>query len=59
MNVFAGERIVESYSLGAVGYVKSVRGEQTTIPRASNRDLDFLGEGRVSRTGPQGGIPAP
>ena len=44
MNVFAGERIVESYSLGAVGYVHPYG---NYIPRASHRIWDFLVEGRV------------
>lgn len=44
MNVFAGERIVESYSLGAVGYVNPYG---NYIPRASHRICDFLVEGRI------------
>jgi 4-hydroxy-tetrahydrodipicolinate synthase len=44
MNVFAGERIVESYLLGAVGYVNPYG---NYIPRASYRICDFLVEGRI------------
>jgi 4-hydroxy-tetrahydrodipicolinate synthase len=44
MNVFAGERIVESYLLGAVGYVNPYG---NYIPRASHRIWDFLTEGRL------------
>ena len=44
MNVFAGERIVESYLLGAVGYVNPYG---NYIPRASTRICDLLAEGRV------------
>ncbi|WP_372424403.1 dihydrodipicolinate synthase family protein [Salinarimonas chemoclinalis] len=44
MNVFAGERIFESYSLGAVGYVNPYG---NYIPRASHRIWDFLVEGRL------------
>jgi 4-hydroxy-tetrahydrodipicolinate synthase len=39
MNVFAGERIVESYRLGAVGYVNPYG---NYIPRASSRIWSFL-----------------
>ena len=39
MNVFAGERIVESFLLGAVGYVNPYG---NYIPRASARIWDFL-----------------
>lgn len=45
MNVFAGERIVESFSLGAVGYVNPYG---NYIPRASHRIWDFLVAGRVA-----------
>jgi len=44
MNVFAGERIVESYLLGAIGYVNPYG---NYIPRASYRICDFIVEGRV------------
>jgi 4-hydroxy-tetrahydrodipicolinate synthase len=44
MNVFAGERVVESYLLGAVGYVNPYG---NYIPRASHRFCDFMVEGRV------------
>jgi 4-hydroxy-tetrahydrodipicolinate synthase len=44
MNVFAGERIVESFLLGAVGYVNPYG---NYIPRASFRIWDYLVEGRV------------
>ena len=44
MNVFAGERIVQSYLLGAVGYVNPYG---NYIPRASYRICDFIVEGRV------------
>jgi len=44
MNVFAGERIVESYRLGAVGYVNPYG---NYIPRASSRIWDLLVEGRL------------
>ena len=44
MNVFAGERIVESYTLGAVGYVNPYG---NYLPRASSRIWDLLVEGRV------------
>ena len=43
MNVFAGERIVESYLYGAVGYVNPYG---NYIPRASTRICDFCAEGR-------------
>ena len=43
MNVFAGERIVESYLYGAVGYVNPYG---NYIPRASTRICDFITEGR-------------
>lgn len=44
MNVFAGERIVESFLLGAVGYVNPYG---NYIPRASHRIWDYLVDGRV------------
>ena len=44
MNVFAGQRIVESYLYGAVGYVNPYG---NYIPRASHRICDFIVEGRV------------
>ena len=44
MNVFAGERIVESFLLGAVGYVNPYG---NYIPRASHRIWDFLVDGRI------------
>jgi 4-hydroxy-tetrahydrodipicolinate synthase len=44
MNVFAGERIVESFLLGAVGYVNPYG---NYIPRASSRIWDFLTSGRI------------
>ena len=44
MSVFAGERIVESFLLGAVGYVNPYG---NYIPRASARIWDLLEDGRV------------
>lgn len=44
MNVFAGQRIVESYLYGAVGYVNPYG---NYIPRASSRICDFIVEGRL------------
>nr|MBA3347003.1 dihydrodipicolinate synthase family protein [Actinomycetota bacterium] len=44
MNVFAGERIVESYLLGAVGYVNPYG---NYIPRVSARIWDLLVAGRI------------
>jgi 4-hydroxy-tetrahydrodipicolinate synthase len=44
MEVFAGERIVESFLLGAVGYVNPFG---NYVPRASCRIWDFLVEDRV------------
>lgn len=44
MNVFAGERIVESFLLGAVGYVNPFG---NYIPRASTRIWDLLVAGRI------------
>jgi 4-hydroxy-tetrahydrodipicolinate synthase len=45
MNVFAGERIVESFLLGAVGYVNPYG---NYIPHASSRIWDYLVEGRIA-----------
>jgi len=44
MNVFAGERIVESFLLGAVGYVNPFG---SYIPRASTGIWDLLVAGRI------------
>jgi 4-hydroxy-tetrahydrodipicolinate synthase len=44
MNVFAGERSVESFLLGAVGYVNPYG---NYIPYATTRLWDFLFEGRI------------
>ena len=44
MHVFAGERVVESFLLGAVGYVNPYG---NYIPRASSRIWDYLVEGRI------------
>lgn len=44
MNVFAGERVVESYLLGAVGYVNPFG---NYIPYATSRWCDLLDEGRI------------
>ena len=44
MNVFAGERVVESFLLGAVGYVNPFG---NYIPYASARWWDFLEQGRI------------
>jgi 4-hydroxy-tetrahydrodipicolinate synthase len=44
MNVFAGQRIVESYLYGAVGYVNPYG---NYIPRASYRICDLITEGRI------------
>ena len=44
MKVFAGERIVESYLLGAIGYVNPYG---NYIPRVSYRICDFIVEGRI------------
>jgi 4-hydroxy-tetrahydrodipicolinate synthase len=44
MNVFAGERIVESFLLGAVGYVNPYG---NYIPHASSRIWDLLCQGRL------------
>jgi 4-hydroxy-tetrahydrodipicolinate synthase len=43
MNVWAGERVVESYSLGAVGYVNPYG---NYIPRASWKFVDWIENGR-------------
>ena len=42
MNVFAGERVVESYALGAVGYVNPYG---NYIPRASRIFCDYAAQG--------------
>lgn len=44
MNVFAGQRIVESYLYGAVGYVNPYG---NYIPRPSARICDFIVESRI------------
>lgn len=44
MNVFAGERIVESFLLGAVGYVNPYG---NYIPYATSRIWDYLVRGRI------------
>jgi 4-hydroxy-tetrahydrodipicolinate synthase len=44
MNVFAGQRIVESYLMGAVGYVNPYG---SYIPNASYRICDYIVEGRI------------
>ena len=44
MNIFAGERIVESFLLGAIGYVNPYG---NYIPRASHRIWDYLVEGGI------------
>lgn len=44
MNVFAGQRIVESYLYGAVGYVNPYC---NYIPRASTRICEFIADGRI------------
>jgi 4-hydroxy-tetrahydrodipicolinate synthase len=44
MNVFAGERVVDSFLLGAIGYVNPYG---NYIPRASYRIFDLLLEGRI------------
>lgn len=44
MNVYAGEQLVESHRLGAIGYVNPYG---NYIPRASHRIFDFLDEGRI------------
>jgi 4-hydroxy-tetrahydrodipicolinate synthase len=45
MNVFAGERIVESYLLGAVGYVNPFG---NYMPGPSTRICDLLAAGRIA-----------
>ncbi len=45
MNVFAGERIVESYLLGAVGYVNPYG---NYIPKASSVICDLMANGKTS-----------
>ena len=44
INVYAGERLVDSYLLGAIGYVNPYG---NYIPYASHRIFDFLEEGRI------------
>lgn len=44
MNVFAGERIVESYLMGAVGYVNPYG---NYIPRASSQICDLIVDGQI------------
>ena len=44
MNVFAGQRIIESYALGAVGYVNPYG---NYIPRATHRICDLIVDGRI------------
>jgi 4-hydroxy-tetrahydrodipicolinate synthase len=44
MNVYAGERVVDSFLLGAIGYVNPYG---NYVPRASIRIWDFLTEGRI------------
>lgn len=44
MRVYAGERIVDSYLLGAIGYVNPYG---NYIPRPSHRIFDLLEEGRI------------
>jgi len=44
MKVFAGERVVESYLLGATGYVNPYA---NYIPEASTAICDFLAAGRI------------
>lgn len=44
MKVFAGERIVDSFLLGAIGYVNPYG---NYIPVASHRIFDLLGAGRI------------
>ena len=45
MNVFAGERVVESYLMGAVGYVNPYG---NYIPRASSRFCEMMINGQVA-----------
>jgi 4-hydroxy-tetrahydrodipicolinate synthase len=44
MNVYAGERVVDSFLLGAIGYVNPYG---NYVPRASSRIWNFLTEGRI------------
>ncbi len=44
MNVYAGERVVDSFLLGAIGYVNPYG---NYIPRASSRIWNFLEAGRI------------
>ncbi len=44
MNVFAGERVVESYLLGAIGYVNPYG---NYIPKASTRFCEYMVQGRI------------
>ena len=44
MNVYAGERAVDSFLLGAIGYVNPY---DNYVPRASSRMWSLLEEGRV------------
>lgn len=44
VHVFAGERVVDSFLLGAIGYVNPYG---NYIPYASRRIFDFLEEGRI------------
>lgn len=44
MNVYAGERVVDSFLLGAIGYVNPYG---NYIPRASSRIFDILKAGRI------------
>lgn len=44
MNVFAGERVVESFLLGAIGYVNPFG---NYIPYATSRWFDLLEQGRI------------
>ena len=45
MNVWAGERVVESYALGATGYVNPYG---NYVPRASWKFVDWIERGRVA-----------
>ena len=45
MNVFAGERVVESYLMGAVGYVNPYG---NYIPRASYKICDFMADSKIA-----------
>jgi 4-hydroxy-tetrahydrodipicolinate synthase len=44
INVYAGERVVDSFLLGAIGYVNPYG---NYIPRASHRIFDLLDKGRI------------